>query len=279
MPQINLLGHQSWASHLGNLLRVYPEFDETPLVKLPEKYAWPNPDKLYCKSYCPLHPKVHEVVFALMDEICEAFEASAFHAGMDEVFYLGEVGCPRCTGKDKAELFAGEVRALRDHLKEQGRALWMWGDRLLDGKTTGMGEWEASLSGTHRAIDMVPLDVVICDWHYERADPTAAYFALYGFNVVTCPWTNQKSAVRQVHDMVTLRENAAPLTSSRARGIVQTVWSGANSFLDDLDVLKAGGPRKSAKSNAAECFVRVFDEINAVAKASTQPTPTTKLAP
>ena len=30
IPQINLLGHQSWASKTTNLLRVYPEFDETP---------------------------------------------------------------------------------------------------------------------------------------------------------------------------------------------------------------------------------------------------------
>src|SRR5258706_6520527 len=32
IPQINLLGHQSWAGTLHNLLRVYPEFDETPNV-------------------------------------------------------------------------------------------------------------------------------------------------------------------------------------------------------------------------------------------------------
>lgn len=36
IPQINLLGHQSWAEKLNNLLRVYPEFDETPHVKMPE---------------------------------------------------------------------------------------------------------------------------------------------------------------------------------------------------------------------------------------------------
>src|SRR5690242_5637691 len=28
VPQINLLGHQSWASTTHNLLRVYPQFDE-----------------------------------------------------------------------------------------------------------------------------------------------------------------------------------------------------------------------------------------------------------
>src|SRR5580658_8303519 len=30
IPQINLLGHQSWAAKTTNLLKVYPEFDETP---------------------------------------------------------------------------------------------------------------------------------------------------------------------------------------------------------------------------------------------------------
>ena len=75
IPQINLFGHQSWHSTPGKLLEVYPEFDETPNIKLPEPgtYKWPNPDGLYCKSYCPLHPEVHQIVFDLVDEICDGF--------------------------------------------------------------------------------------------------------------------------------------------------------------------------------------------------------------
>jgi N-acetyl-beta-hexosaminidase len=126
-------------------------------------------------------------VFAIVDEICTVFEADAFHAGMDEVFYIGDDRCPRCSGRDKAELFAGEVTKIRDHLAGKGRELWMWGDRLLDGRTTGLGMWEASENGTHRAIDLIPKDVMICDWHYERPDQTAVYFAMKGFRVVTCP--------------------------------------------------------------------------------------------
>lgn len=42
IPQINLLGHQSWHGTLGNLLKVFPEFDETPHVELPEEYKWPQ---------------------------------------------------------------------------------------------------------------------------------------------------------------------------------------------------------------------------------------------
>ena len=97
IPQINLLGHQSWHSTLGKLLEVYPEFDETPGINLPApgEYKWPNPDGLYCKSYCPLHPEVHDVVFALVDEIVEVFETDGFHAGLDEVFYIGHEDCPR----------------------------------------------------------------------------------------------------------------------------------------------------------------------------------------
>jgi len=144
IPQINLLGHQSWKERPNKLLEKFPQFDETPYIKMPEKYVWPNSENLYCKNYCPLHPDLHKVIFVLIDEICDVFESDAFHAGMDEVFYLGDEKCPRCSGVDKAELFAGEVNKIRNHLAEKNRELWIWGDRLIDGKSTGIGLWEAS---------------------------------------------------------------------------------------------------------------------------------------
>ncbi|MEO6220617.1 MAG: family 20 glycosylhydrolase [Ginsengibacter sp.] len=232
IPQINLLGHQSWASHTTKLLTVYPQFDETPHVKMPEKYEWPNADNLYCKSYCPLHPEVHKVVFDLLDEICDVFETNAFHAGMDEVFYLGDDKCPRCSGHDKAELFAGEVRLINDHLAQKNRRLWIWGDRLIDGKTSGLGLWEASYNNTHRAVDMIPKDVVICDWHYERADKTAVYFAMKGLHVITCPWRVASLAERQAEDMVNFRKESTKEMRDKFYGIIQTVWSDAGSFMD-----------------------------------------------
>ena len=91
-------------------------------------------------------------------------------------------------------MFADEVKLVRDHLQGKGRKLWIWGDRLLDGKDTGLGMWEASTNGTDRAIDLIPRDVVICDWHYERAVPTAAYFAMKGLDVVSCPWKKPGTA-------------------------------------------------------------------------------------
>jgi hypothetical protein len=253
IPQINLLGHQSWAGTIGNLLKVYPQFDETPLVKMPEKYEWPNADGLYCKSYCPLHPDLHKVVFDIVDEVCDGFKATAFHAGMDEVFYLGDDKCPRCGGRDKAELFAGEVRTIRDHLATRNRKLWIWGDRLIDGKTTGMGMWEASFNNTYRAVDMIPKDVMICDWHYERPDKTAVYFAMKGFKVATCPWRNPTIGVQQSIDMMEFRKDATNEMKENYQGIVQTVWSSAANFLD-------GFYGKSAEKGETpwECFTAVF---------------------
>ena len=257
VPQVNLLGHQSWAGKTGNLLKVYPQFDETPMVKMPEKYVWPNADGLYCKSYCPLHPDVHGIVFQLADEICDVFEAEAFHAGMDEVFYIGEAQCPRCSGRDKAELFAGEVRSIRDHLALKGRKLWIWGDRLLDGKTTGLGEWEASYNNTFRAVDMIPKDVVICDWHYERPDQTPVYFVMKGLSVITCPWRNPGNAVLQAQDMVRFRKSATPEMKDRYLGMVQTIWSGAGQFLDNY----YGRKPENSENTQVICFKALFTEI------------------
>jgi N-acetyl-beta-hexosaminidase len=257
IPQINLLGHQSWAGKLENLLEVYPEFDETPHVKMPEKYEWPNADGLYCKSYCPLHPGVHKVVFELMDEICDAFESDAYHAGMDEVFYIGDDKCPRCSGRDKAELFAGEVNLIRNHLALKNRQLWIWGDRLIDGKTTGMGMWEASMNNTYRAIDLIAKDVMICDWHYDRPDQTPVLFAMKGLSVVTCPWKMADNAVVQAQDMARFRKYATPELKDRYQGMMQTIWNGNSSFLDEFYGKKPSGPESESA-----CFKALFAEID-----------------
>jgi len=259
IPQINLLGHQSWASQIGKLLQVYPEFDETPNVKMPGKYKWPNADSLYCKSYCPLHPGVHKVVFELMDEICSVFESDAFHAGMDEVFYIGHESCPRCAGHDKAELFANEVNLIRNHLALNKRQLWIWGDRLIDGKTTGIGEWEASMNNTYRAIDLIAKDVMICDWHYERPDQTPVMFAMKGLSVVTCPWKKADCAIVQTQDMVRFRKYATPEMKDRYQGMMQTVWGGANKFLDEFY-----GKNPARTESESACFKALFSEINKV---------------
>ncbi len=267
IPQINLLGHQSWHSKTTKLLSVYPQFDETPDVKMPEEYKWPNADGLYCKSYCPLHPGIHKIVFELVDEICNAFESKAFHAGMDEVFYIGEDKCPRCGGKDKAELFANEIRIIRDRLMISDRELWIWGDRLLDGKSTGMGMWEASMNNTHRAIDMIPKDVVICDWHYERPDQSPVLLAAKGLRVITCPWNRPEVALTQAEDMARWRKYATKTMKPQYFGMMQTVWTSFENFQKEMEQLKMMKPEaKNGRTTSADCFVQLFNKISEIEK-------------
>jgi hypothetical protein len=263
IPQINLLGHQSWFQRVGQLLKAYPEFNETPWVPTEGgsgNLDWPNEWGLYCLSYCPLHPEVHDVVFDAIDEIVDVFEADAFHAGMDEVFYLGDEKCPRCSGRDKAVLFAGEVTAIRNHLAENGVELWIWGDRLIDGKTTGIGLWEASYNNTHRAIDMIPKDVVINDWHYERPDPTAAYFALKGFRVITCPWRFPDVTKEQLRLMVEFKKYATPAVKDNYMGMLHTTWTSAENFIDQYYGRKEVNTGRGG--NYVEAFKVLFEEIN-----------------
>ncbi len=260
IPQINLLGHQSWANKTNKLLMVYPQFDETPWITMPQIYAWPNADSLYCKSYCPLHPDVHKVVFELVDEICDVFESTAFHAGLDEVFYIGSDKCPRCSGKDKATLFAGEVKTIRDHLSQTNRKLWIWGDRLIDGTTSGIGIWEGSNSSTFKAIDLIPKDVVICDWHYERPEQTPVYFALKGFNVLSCSWRKPQIAIGQIDDLLKFRQRSNWIMKNRYQGILQTVWTDAGTFIDGFYGDK---PDEQGGTNTPwACFKVVFDKID-----------------
>jgi len=269
IPQINLLGHQSWAGKVGMLLKVYPEFDETPWVKmpaLPSDYKWPNPDGLYCKSYCPLSPGVHKVVFDLIDEITDVFEAKAFHAGMDEVFYLGEDKCARCAGRDKAVLFANEVQTIRDHLAENNKELWIWGDRLIDGRATGIGEWAASYNDTYRAIDMIPRDVVICDWQYDQDNNTAVYFALKGLRVVTCTWNRPQVAVSQVEDLYRSRALSSKEIKGRFYGIAETVWSPPFQFFNGY-YGKITNP-KAGDETPWNTFRAMFDKMGQMDQAS-----------
>lgn len=241
-PQINLLGHQSWAGTTYALLREFPQFDEAPHIKT-ENYQdytnaagrpLPYSDALYCKSYCPLHPDVHDVVFAVVDEMMDAFEAYWFHAGMDEVFHLGDDRCPRCAGIAKSVLFSDEVNRIQDHLAKSSRRLMIWGDRLIDGSrlATGLGSWEASQNNTSAAISMINKDVFICDWHYDYSGLTAVQFAFNGFDVALSPWNNVEIAKQHLNDMLDWRtRNLQRVVTNRFQGIVHTVWSGADGFL------------------------------------------------
>jgi len=199
IPMFQCLGHQSWAGETYPLLTKYPEFDITPS-------AYPNNDSIYCREWDPLNPKVNQIVFELLDELIDAFDASAFHVGMDEVFLLGDDRSPTTKGKDPAILFAKAVNDLHHHLvKKRGVEMLMWSDRFIDGEKYDFGEWQSSLNGTARAIDMVPRDIIMCPWHYEdrKSYPSVPMFLAKGFRVLPASYedtTAVKSLITYSYD-------------------------------------------------------------------------------
>ena len=200
IPQINCLGHQSWSKTTLTLLKSHPEFDETP-------GRFPDNKDIYCRSWCPQNPEwanidIVQLICDLIDELTDAFEADAFHIGMDEVFLIGSEHCPRCRGQDPARLFAKAVNDLHQHIVgHKHMEMLMWGDRLLDSKSLGYSEWEAARNGTQGAIDLIPKDIIICDWHYlnQREYPSIPLFLQKGFRVWPSGWQPLEAALAFSH--------------------------------------------------------------------------------
>ena len=215
IPQFNCLGHQSWKKQTFPLLAKYPELDLTP-------GAFPDNEGIYCREWDPLNPKVYEIVLPMIDELIDAFDADAMHVGMDEVFLINSKYSPSTRGKNPAQVFAKAVSILHKHLvKRRGVEMLMWGDRFIDAEVYKYGKWEASANGTAPAVDMVPKDIIICDWHYEMREsyPSVPMFLEKGFRVLPAGWKNvdaTKALIRYSRDQ----------KSPNMLGHLFTTWSG-----------------------------------------------------
>ena len=194
IPQFQCLGHQSWAKNTFTLLTKYPELDLTP-------GAFPGNEGLYCREWDVTNPRVYEIIYPLVDEIIDAFDATALHVGMDEVFLLGSEQSPATKGKDPAKLFAIAVNDMYDHIVRKRKIeMLMWADRFIDGAKYKMGKWEASENGTYPAIDMVPKDIIMCPWHYTLRDsyPSIPVFLEKGFRVLPASWNKADAAKKLI---------------------------------------------------------------------------------
>jgi Chitobiase/beta-hexosaminidase C-terminal domain/Glycosyl hydrolase family 20, catalytic domain len=237
VPQFQSLGHQSWAQSTFPLLTVYPGLDLTP-------NAFPNNEGIYCREWDPYNPKVNEIVFALIDEILEAFHADGLHIGMDEVFLISSEKALSTRDRNPASVYAKVVNDFHDYFtKKKGKQLFMWADRLIDGKKYSYGEWESSLNGTSAAVDSIPKDIVLCDWHYEPMEKYASidFFFEKGFNVLPCSYNN-------IAGVKALINYSYPLENPHMMGHLFTTWSVVKSdslmtyapLVNGLQTIKSG---------------------------------------
>jgi hypothetical protein len=174
IPEFNCLGHQSFGGKIGPLLRRHPEFNETPSLSLTNK-------NVYCLEWRPGAPGLNEIIFSLIDDMASAFEADAFHVGMDEVYLLGSD-----ERQNPAQLYAAQVRTLHDHIVGVKKMqMLMWADRIIGPKFQGYSKYDNASNDLSAAIDLIPKDIIECDWHYEwrKNYPSVPYLTGKGFRV------------------------------------------------------------------------------------------------
>ncbi len=226
VPKMNLLGHQSGVPNTPSdgilhghhervhdirdgLLRAYPEFDEQP-----------DTPAFYSRSLCLTNPLVKIILFDLIDELLDVFEADGLHIGCDEALDIGL--CPECSKHSPGKLFGDWVTAIHDHIAKRGAELMIWGDRFLNKEETGYVGFGASENGTDVAIDTVAKDIVLCDWQYDYFDkyPSVDIFGKKGFNMFISPWRNKDNAIHYIN-------YAKEHDTGHIRGLLLTTWCGS----------------------------------------------------
>jgi hypothetical protein len=214
IPQFNCLGHQSFGRQPVPLLVKYPEFNETPGVSA----AATN---VYCLSWCPKAPGLTNIVFSLIDDLITGFDADAFHVGMDEVYFIASDKCPRCRGDDPARTFARVVNELHRHIVGERKVeMLMWADRVIGPKYQGRSQYDNERNDTSASIDLIPRDVVMCDWHYEwrREYASVPYLLRQGFRVWPAGFMPASASQAFSHQV---RTNPHP----RLLGYLCTTWN------------------------------------------------------
>ena len=225
IPLFNCFGHQGWKSDRNGLLRAYPEYDETP--EFPDGC---DSTEINTPAWCGAKHGIYDIVLPVIDELIDASGCKYFHCGMDEVFFMSR--CPACRDIPRPQLMADNVRILHDHLASRGVRMMMWGDRLIDSKLNFGHEWESDIYGTYEAVDMIPKDIIITDWHYDYDEfPSVNMFIEKGFDVMPATFMSQHNAIAMYRLVYgTGRPGEHPLVENEhVPGMVVTNWIGGRS--------------------------------------------------
>lgn len=190
-PQVNLFGHASASRTAGGkhaLLDFHPEY--APLFE-PDGWTW-----------CISNPETRKYLTDIVIEMHELFgNPPFFHIGCDEAFNAGS--CTSCRRADYTALLKDHLLCFHNLLKQRGARPLMWHDMLVACEDerwkgyTAFGRKEGGLDELYREL---PKDILICDWQYGYPEingqppewPTLKFFKESGFDVLACPWLDQK---------------------------------------------------------------------------------------
>jgi hypothetical protein len=168
-------------SHVQFLTMTYPEIAEVAAVEKDEgavdlHKADAKPPEKYPHCYCPSHEKSYEIIQDLIDEIVEVVRPERYvHMGHDEVYVIGV--CPRCLGKDPADLFALHVNRIHGYLAKKGLGMMIWADMLQPD----------TAYKTPPAISKITKDIVLLDfiWYFHFGKDLEDNLLPHGFKVIS----------------------------------------------------------------------------------------------
>lgn len=155
-------------------------------------------------QFCVAHPETGPMLTEIFADLATASRSPFVSINADESAYLGL--CPRCReafpGWSRGRIFQHHILKIHAVLQAHGKRMMMWDDML----------WLYP-----DAVDGLPRDIVLLDWHYSlhRRYPSVPVWRKLGFDVVVCPG-------------MYLAENAFWLADEGvehgAMGLINTLW-------------------------------------------------------
>lgn len=233
IPVTNVLAHQTsifngWEPK--GLFRSYPDMEE--------KF---DGELHSTKCLCTRHPKVRPIMFDIISELMEAFDTRDIHVGLDEVWDIGK--CPRCKNVPEEILFSEYINDIYGHITANNGKMWIWGDRLIDGHLVPNvnAGYETCLSDMYKAVDIIPKDIVICDWHYYDepfGQLSPSYWAMKGFDYIGCVFNSINGTDQMLYATRVVQ-------SPKTLGTMLTTWCKLEAFIDEVwklypEYLKSG---------------------------------------
>ena len=207
IPQMNLFGHATGARvSVGKHVLLDFNPDMEPLFE-PDGWTWNI-----------LNPSTRKLLTECVLELYETFDSPEFfHVGFDEAYSAGSSFLARRKG-NYVEALSDWLTYFHDLLKEKNCRILMWHDMLIEPK-----EFQGYVSGgnqkTRGLIDLIPKDIIICDWQYgdpkvEETWPTSTYFQEKGFDFICCPWQNVKG----------IKSLSKNVIQKKGVGVLCTTW-------------------------------------------------------
>ncbi|MDA0999217.1 MAG: family 20 glycosylhydrolase [bacterium] len=189
---------------------------------------------------CPSREECRAFAWDLVADAMEVFDDEWVHLGGDETTQLG--ACPACAERVKAigkgGLYAEYYGELCRRTLARGRRPGLWGDMLLQ---------------YPEALDKLPRETIIFDWHYGGPPTGLSLFREKGFDVVSCPAFRTYDAswcfLEDTQKVIDAHAQAAD--EGGALGVLACAWEffGFSAFGSIFPLILATGRRLAKKED------------------------------